>query len=650
MKIFKKRRLIRNHYLLISILCCLSFASCTKELNQYYNPESSLDKNIIEVLEADGRFGLFVGIIDKLQLRKTLGSAAIYTCLAPVDEQVARYFSDMGYSSVEEVPASVLRTYINYHFINGMYYEYDINRIYDAASSALGKTRATNFTTRTEGKIPGKHIRLFSKSFFTNQLEDYLGLYPGGSEQASFMAEGVIISEPDIDASNGVIHVLGAPLKLTPRADEALAADTSTSIFSSWLEKHIQYVLGEKDEFGWVDTTLYKSYSFGRNLADESVITTLLVPTNDAIRAYFKPYMGAIYNTLDSVPQPVMYSLIRATIIDNIWFESDLERLDPDWRTLAGYNHMIADIPSLITGSIRSSNSTIYKVNQLLLSPEMHSVMGGILLKYRKFSQWYWMVSHAGVNEGLYDVLYYQHSPKTMLVQSDEIWGVPLAEDLNETDLDYKKQQCRAGIFNIDVRTDQGFRKRFYPAGSGYIYFEGGRFYDYTGHSVKLISTEPEWEGANGAVYQVDGFLTPMDKMSDTLTVYQVMKKDPALSSFITALDRSGFATQLQLTGFFSYTVLAPTNNALTQAGIDVGAMSAETARNFVQTYVIPNRYIFTDGEFNGSIANKNNENLLINGAWETFSVTNKDGVTIEPVSENIQGNNGVIHKMDRIF
>ncbi|MBZ4192454.1 fasciclin domain-containing protein [Niabella beijingensis] len=628
----------------------LLLVSCTKELNEYYNPKSALDKNIIEVLEADGRFSLFVSMIDKVKLRKTLGNSAIYTCLAPVDEQVQLYLSKLGYNTVDQVPEALLRKYVNYHFINGMYYEYDINKIYNAAASPISKSRAANFTTRTEGNTPGKHIQLFSSSFFNSQLSDYLSLYPSGKGEASFVAEGVVISEPDIDASNGVIHVLGAPLEVTLRADEALAADSETTIFSSWLEKHVQYVLGEKDEFGWVDTTLYKSYSVGRNLADEATVTTLLVPTNEAIRTYFEPYMGAIDNTLDSIPKPVMYSLIRAAIVDNIWYQSDLKRMNPDWRTLAGYTRMTADVPSLISGSVRASNSVIYKVNKLLLSPEMHSVMGGILLKYKKFSQWYWMVSNAGVNEGLYDILYYQHSPKTMLIQSDEVWGIPLAEDLNQTDLELKKQQCKAGIFNIDVRADGGFRRRFYPTGYGYVYYENGRFYDYTGHSVGLSSSVPEWEGANGAIYQIDGFLKPIDKISDTLTVYSVMKKQPDLSLFTTALDRSGIASQLQLTGFFSYTVLAPTNQAITTAGIDVAGMSTDAARTFVQSYVIPNRYVFTDGEFNGQIADKNNAMLQISGAWQTFTVRNGAGKTITPAVANIQGNNGVIHKVNSVF
>lgn len=645
------KMVIKLHIILyVCLFCTVLLSSCAKELNQYYDPKGSLDKNIVEVLEADGRFSLFVKMIDKAGLRKTLGSSAMYTCLAPNDQQVNAYMSKLGYSSVEAVPQNVLRRYVNYHFINGMYYEYDLNKLYSSATSLINRSRATNFTTRTEGNNPGKRIRLFSGSFLQTQQEDYATLYGTPESGKNFLIEGISIAEPDMDASNGVIHVLGAPLDIAPRTDEALASDPETSIFSSWIEKHVQFELGEKDEFGWVDTTLYKSFSFGRNLANESVLSTILAPTNDAIRQYFQPYLQYIDNTIDSVPRRVMYTLIRSAIIENLWYKGDLKRLDPDWKSISGYSRMIADVPSIISGSVRSSNSFIYKVNKLIESPEMSSVVGGVYLKYKKFSQWYWMFLNAGLSDGLFDWQYYQHSPKTVLIQSDEVWGFPLAEDMLDVDRLYRVQQCKAGIFNIDVRADGGFRKKFYPTNFGYILYDNGKFYDYTGNSVNLVSPAPEWEASNGAIYGIDGFLKPLDKLNDTITVYNLMKKDPEFSLYISALDRSGIASQLQLTGFFTYTVIAPRNAAITAAGINVATLNATDLRNFVQSYIIPNRYIFTDGDFNGQIANKNGELLNIGGQWETFGVTNTAGRTVRPVVSNTQGSNGVIHKINSVF
>lgn len=451
------------HYFLAAVLV-LAATACSKDFDEHYNSSSQLEKNIVQVLEEDERFSSFVAIIDRLDLRETLGEAAIYTCLAPTNEHVDAYLNKKGYGSIEEAPEKELSSYVNYHFINGMYYAYDLEKRFLDAGDELDQTRATYFKTRVSDSSPGKSIRVFAPSFFNTRQEDYSGLYHAQGEGLMVESAHISATDYDIDANNGVIHVLDDPLIVLPRTDEALMADPETSIYSSWLEKHVQYSLGEKDEFGFVDTTLIKSYTMGRNLADEDVRSTLLVPTNEAILEYFEPYMEEdLYNTIDSLPERVMYSLLRSSIVGDPWFKSDLERNDPIWRAFLAKPLLIQDVPASITGSVPASNSVIYKVNKIIESPEMHSVEGGVYMKYRVYGQWYWMFEHTILNEGLTDVLSYQHSPKTILLQPDEVWGFPLAQDMNSDELEQRYQECRTGIINMDVRTDDGFHHRFYP-------------------------------------------------------------------------------------------------------------------------------------------------------------------------------------------
>lgn len=637
---------------LCSVLACYILTGCSKNITEYYNPKSTLDKNIIEVLEEDGRFSSFVSIIDRTGLRSTLGEAAIYTCLAPLDKDVSAYFAQKGYNTLDDVPDIELRQFINYHFINGMYYQYDIERRYQSASTYLNKSRATQYKSRAEGKLPGKPVRFFTPSFFQTQAADYTGLFGEDMASAGFMVEGARISDTDKDigARNGVIHVLETPLALLPRTDEALANDPETSIFSSWLEKHVQYVLGGKDETGFVDTTLYKSYSIGRNLADENVLSTLVVPTNDAILTYFEPYMDDLDNTIDSVPRKVMYTLLRACIMDNIWYKSDLVRNDPEWRMFVARPYMILDVPGSIVGSVPASNSVIYKTNKVIESPEMNSVEGGIYMKHKIYSQWEWMFENTNLEGGLSDPISYQHGFKTLLVQSDDVWGLPLGSEMLPEDRDFRFQQCRSGIFNMDVRQDGGFRKRYYPTDFGYILYNDGRFYDYTGHSVALLTSDPVYERGNGAIYEIDGFLSPLDGLDVTQTVFAKIQADPELSVFAGLIERAGLAAQLQLTGFFTFTVFAPTNESILASGINTEAMSTDELVRFVNSYIVQGRAIFTDGVFNGQIANKNGDRLQMHGAWDTFQISGPSGRPITVKTGNIQGNNGIVHQINQLF
>ena len=142
-------------------------------------------------------------------------------------------------------------------------------------------------------------------------------------------------------------------------------------------------------------------------------------------------------------------------------------------------------------------------------------------------AQWVQMFKSTNLEDGLTDGLYYQHADKTILLQPDTHWlGVP-AEDLNADERDLKRKECRTGILNLDVRDDGGFRKRYYPTEFGYILFDNNKFFDYTGNSVSLLSTSPVYEKGNGAIFEIDGFLKPLEPLDLTRTVFALIAADP---------------------------------------------------------------------------------------------------------------------------
>lgn len=640
-------------WFLVFLQIFIVLQGCNKKFNDYYNPESTLGRSILGVLEEKGGFNDFLGLIDRVGLQKSLSESAIFTCIAPKDEFVKAYFIDhLKYPSLEQVPDAEVRAYINYHFINGMYYTYDLEKRYRSATSEINKSRITNYRTRTEGKQPGKNIRIYSPSFFEIQSADFNFLY-GKEGSAGFYIDGVAISleEHDIDARNGVVHILKEALFPNLRTDLAIAKDPDLSLFSTWIERHAQFVLGEVDENGVLDTNLYKNFSFGRNLADENTLSTLFAPTNAAITEYFKPYMGLIDNTLDSVPKHVMYSLIRSSVHANLWYPSDLKRNQPQWSALTGFISFGNPALESITGYTAASNSFIYKTNRVMESPEMSSVLSGILMMYKKYSQWYWMVKNRGLGSGIIDALFYQHSPKTLLVQSDEIWGSPFAQDMDALTLEARLQSCKAGIFHFDVHADGGFKRRFYPTDYGYILFENNKLIDYSGNSVGLVQSEPVWVKPTGAIFEIDGFLKPIDKLDPEQTVWKKIKAQSDLSRFAALVEKAGLVAELQLTGFFVYSVFAPSNAAMLAAGIDPAKVNVTDAKAIVNRHIVTNRYLFTDGVFNGQLTNKNGENLQFTGAWNTFRIsTNKSTASVLNTLMNQQGSNGVLHEINNVL
>ena len=645
-------RQANQYFKLLYVIIAVFGISCSKEFDEHFNPKK-IDKNIVQILSEDPNHSEFVKMIDKLDLRKTLGEAAIYTCLAPTNDQVNAYLNDLGYYSIDEVPVLELRQYVNNHFLSGRYYKYDIEKRYESAVNGLNPTKSTFYATRGEAKLPAKSLLIFTEPFFAARQEDFQTIY--NIDGSGFMVGSASISKTkyDIDANNGVIHVLETPLKILPRTDLAIAADPAVSAFNNWLNTHVTFTLGPKDQFGWVDTTLFKSYKEIRNLASESVLSTVFVPTNEALMNYFQPYLPDLDGKLDSVPKIIISEILRTSVLADPWFKSDIIRnKNPELKVPGGASlQTLHKIEPTIIGAILASNSIVYKVNKFIEPPKLHSVEGGVHMKKKYYGQWSWMFEFTNLEAGLTDPEYYQHNSRTILIQPDIVWALP-AQNLDAVEREKKLNECKAGIINMDVRQDGGLRKRYYPTDMGYILFDNNKFTDFTGKQVSLLASNPTWERTNGAIYEINGFLTPTDKLDVTQTIYAKIKSNPQLSNFVAALDKSGIGGELNLGGFLNYTVFAPSNTAMAAAGINVATSTPQQLLAFVNAHIITGRYVFTDGVLQGIIPDKTGRILTAAGAWETFSINTPSGKSVKPVASfaNIQGNNGVVHQIDQVL
>ena len=234
----------KNRLLYPCILLCLcTLVSCRKEFEDHYKTsgESTISENIVDILRANPDYSLFVQAIDRLGLAETVGKSAIYTCLVQKNEDVETYLKSKGYSSIEDVPEDELNVWLNYHLIMGMYYKYDLEKkvTLQTEPDVPGFFRSnTSLTTREDSRHAGKQIRIYTPAWLTQRGDDYKYLKNETVDPNSFLIETVPVSDTyDIDASNGVIHVLAAPLEPLPRADEAIAQDTSLSIVNSWINR-----------------------------------------------------------------------------------------------------------------------------------------------------------------------------------------------------------------------------------------------------------------------------------------------------------------------------------------------------------------------------------------------------------------------------
>ena len=657
----------------------LLFGSCREEFDDHYNKvnDASIGMSVIQVLEEKGGFELFVQMIRRADLERTLSQSGLYTCFAPKDEHVQPWLDQHGWT-VENMPERTMIDFINYHFMLGMVYYYDFEKYYENSDtwdkSPITYAKGIKQDTRTSGKAhPSKAIRVFTDSYLSMRSDDYqkmMGVTPG-----DFMVENVPVSQVDRDipTSNGVVHVLDGPLLLTPRMDEAIAADPQLSIINKWFDRFSGYatVGMENDK---LDTTLMKYYDVAvtpggkaLNIADESFFNTAFLPTDAAMKAFFEPYFTPeMLVSFDSVPNELVVPFLRSLVSGNtatVWGMSDIDRNMPYLNSYSGAMLPLKNnLSGMFTGAIFSSNSMIYKMAQVPDIPLFTSVEAGYLIKYKRYREWAKLIERENISvDSWFGVDYsYQHAPRTVLIQTDDskAWDNGPGNErgidgYEEEYMDTLAMRLNAGILQVKL-TDQEFEHRYYPTVYGAILceVENGQpvFSDYTGLKVHLTSQEPAWEADNGAIYEVDGIFNHLLHTDSTQLLYRTyIEKDENLSQFKLLIEKAEQKDLLDKTGITKYTVFAPTNEAL--AGRNIAGMEKEDALKLFRKCVVAGSRLYTDGFSEGIITLLDGSTRTFSGAWENCklsTVYSNAGFILDKC--NRQGSNGVLHVVDKLI
>ena len=188
--------------LFMGLMLGLLFASCREEFNDHFDSEATVGKNVVQILRDNADLSLFAQLIDRAGLTRTLGESGIYTVLAPRNLDVEKWLAEQGYTA-DNVPLEVLIPWINYHFVTGRNYVFDLEKKYDEMAGydfATYPSLKMNYSggnilrsTRGDRTYDAKFIRLFTPSYFNMRTADYVRMRE--VEPGDFMAEATRISE-----------------------------------------------------------------------------------------------------------------------------------------------------------------------------------------------------------------------------------------------------------------------------------------------------------------------------------------------------------------------------------------------------------------------------------------------------------------------
>lgn len=350
----------------LAVLCAVLFvlAACKKKFGDYYDRPGNLEPPIYQQLQARGNFTHILAAIDRAGYTATLSAAGYWTFFAPHDSAFNVYLKEKNISSVQELDSVTCRNLVTYCLV---YNAFRKDRLDDYQSttgwipSTAFKRRTANYTFVYDGIVNGQPAKLIASNrngitfndadnnnkyipYFVDEYmqqanlsaADYNYFYPN-TPYTGFNVVDAVVTEQDIPAENGVIHVVNKVITALPSIDQYLEDKPQYSLFKSLFDKFlVQYVLNQgithryQVTRGVTDQVYTKTYSapFGTlaySLNNENYLTpdnqgqtesySIFVPTNDVLQAYIDNVLLQNYppgTTLEDVPVNIVYDFVNA--------------------------------------------------------------------------------------------------------------------------------------------------------------------------------------------------------------------------------------------------------------------------------------------------------------------------------------------------
>ena len=584
----------------------LMLFSCSSDDDNNVVPETGT-QNIVEIALGSPDLNNLVAALQRADLVQTIQNGN-FTVFAPVDQAFNDFLSKKGFASLEAVPVDVLRQILLNHVLVGEAKSSDIITGYQT-------TEATESTSGNK-----------------------INMYIDKSSRIKINGMSSVISR-DIDASNGVIHLVNAVIELPTVVDFAVADNTFSTLVAALTRSDLTF-----------DYVAALSTPNGTSPAP----FTVFAPTNAAFGDLLAE-LGA--SGLSDIDEPTLKAtldlhavaganVLAAGLIDDMpigTLGGEITANVTGGATLTDSNGRISNI---VVTDVQAANGVIHVIDKVVL-PKLPENLVSTAYNTPELSILFDAIQAAGLAEALSG-----SDPLTVLAPTNDAFAAFLVDNnfgsLGDIPTDVLTQVLLNHVIGGSIMSTD-----LTSAGSGYASTEatgaGGNkmslYYDtasgVTFNGISTVST-PDVEATNGVVHIVDAVI-------GLPTIVDHAVANNSFSSLVGALTTGGnttFTDLLSTPGDF--TVFAPTNDAFAAfANPNGNALDVILSNHVVvgATAVssgLTNSYVKTAATFETT---DKNLSLYIN---------TDNGVTLNGTSDviiaDVIASNGVIHAVDAVI
>ena len=307
-----------------------TFQSCNDDNDNAlpYEPEPTTN-SIVDVALGSENLSTLVAALQKADLVTTLASQGPFTVLAPSNEAFNTFLSDNGFNSLDDVPVEILTNILLNHVVGGR-----------LASTDLTTGYATTFAISSASDQ--------SMSIFIDTTN---GVRFNGVSS---------VTDANIDADNGIVHLVDAVIGLPSVVTFAVADPTFSTLVSALTRDDLT-----TDFVGVLSTATGTS----------PAPFTVFAPTNDAFGSLLSE-LGV--SGLGDIDEPTLDAVLKIHVVaganvfdtdltDNLTVSTlggDITANVTGCATLTDTNGRISDI---IATNVQANNGIIHAINKVIL-------------------------------------------------------------------------------------------------------------------------------------------------------------------------------------------------------------------------------------------------------------------------------------------
>lgn len=548
------------------------------------------EKNIVELAQDAGQFSILIEAAQTAGLADFLSTESSITVFAPTDAAFSTLLNDMGLNSLDDIDPTTLENILKYHVVSGKVY-----------SSHLSTGAVPSLNTDSPD---GNAVSLW--------------ITTGNS----VMVNNAGVTTANVEASNGVIHIIDKVLLPPTVVDIATYADDFSSLVAAVVQANLVETLTGDGPF------------------------TVFAPTNDA----FASLLAALnISSLDEVAMEDLTAILTYHVVGDNVLSNELTAgqvptvLGETFDVTLGSEVLLNESIRVTVTDVQGTNGVIHVIDAVLVPEILKSnTIADIAASNSDFSILIDALTRANLTEAVAN----EDANLTVFAPTNEAF-IALLDDLGASSLDDIPLDALTNILLYHVigskALSSDLTSGYYPTLASYsdnnismyIKVDGGVYIN-----KNVMVTDPDIEADNGVIHVVDKVILPP-------TVVDIALNNDDFSILVQAVVKAGLVETLSGDGPF--TVFAPTNNAFEElfATLEISGIADLTAEQLlpILTYHVVSGNVLSTDLTDGTVATLNE------GSSITIDLMN--GVKVnesEVIAADIQSSNGVVHVINKVL